>query len=239
MPGAKLGDDPLCHLHMLRVIRIRIIHDLQQQIRLRHLFECRFKGLDQRCRQLLNKPDRVRNQEILAVSGLDAPDRRIQSRKQHIVLKHLFLFPRIPVHKGIHNRGLACIGITHQGYQRDRSGLAAFSLCRTLTLHENQLTPQLCKPVVDLPAVKLQLRLAFALAGLRARCAALTVLGLPHSDQPGLDIFQPRQLDLKHHITETETDTSIHSFSWLPALPHFTLILPLGPSIRYRNNILT
>ena len=51
---------------------------------------------------------------------------------------------------------------------------------------------------------------------------------------------EERQLLLQvTHITETETDTSILSFSWLPALPHFTLILPLGPSIRYRNNILT
>ena len=74
---------------------------------------------------------------------------------------------------------------------------APFALRLPLTADQSELPPQLAQPVVDGPAVDLELFFTFSSCGHGTGGAALPVLGFPQPDQTGLEILQFGQFDLQ------------------------------------------
>ena len=66
MTGADLRDDTLCDLDMVPAMRVGAVYHLYQKVRLSHLFECRLERLDKRGGKLVNKADRIGQQEFLS-----------------------------------------------------------------------------------------------------------------------------------------------------------------------------
>ena len=175
-------------------MRIGAVYHLNEKVCLRHFLECRFKRLDEGGGKFVDKADRIGQKEFLSSRHCDTPDGRIEGRKEHIRFKDLplirFTFRYcvggvLSQHR-IHDRRLSGVGISHKGYQRDSGSLPLFALRSALPADALEFLGQLAEPVVNGAAVDFQLGLAFALGGHRARGAALAVLGLPHTDQPGL-----------------------------------------------------
>ncbi len=144
----------------------------------------------------MDKADRVGQEELLASGHADAPHGCIQSSEEHIRLKDLPLirfpflhrFRRVLRQHGVHDRGLAGVGISDQRYQREPGILSLFSLGGALAANALELFGELTDAMINGAAVDLQLGLAFPLGGHGTRGAALTVLRLPHSDQAGLEV---------------------------------------------------
>ena len=194
MAGADLPDDPLRDLNMLMAMRIGAVDHLYQKVCLGHLLEGRFKGLDKRGGKLMNKADRIGKQKFLPPCRGDTPDGRIQGGKEHIRFKDLPLIRLafrcriggIPGQHRVHDRGFTGIGISHKRYQGQSGFLSLLALCRPLAADALQLPGQFAEPVIYGAAVDFQLGLTFSLGGHGTGGAALTVLSLPHADQPGL-----------------------------------------------------
>ena len=89
MAGADLCDDALCDLNMFRAMRVGAVDHLYQKVRLSHLFECRLERLDKRGGKLVNKADRIGQQEFLSSRHSDTTYGRIQGGKEHICFKDL------------------------------------------------------------------------------------------------------------------------------------------------------
>ena len=70
--------------HAPIAIRRRRIDDVQDQIGLGDLFERRAKRRDQRVRQAVDEPDRVRHEQLAAVRQPDLPDQRIERHEQRV-----------------------------------------------------------------------------------------------------------------------------------------------------------
>ena len=62
----------------------RRVDDVQHEIGLRHFLERRAKRRDQRVRQTIDEPDRVRHEQLAAVGQPDLPDERIERDEQRI-----------------------------------------------------------------------------------------------------------------------------------------------------------
>ena len=74
---------------MFPAMRVGAVNDLYEKVSLCHLFEGRFKRLDKRRGKLVNKADRVGQEEFLSSGHSDAPNGRIQSGKEHVRFKDL------------------------------------------------------------------------------------------------------------------------------------------------------
>ena len=99
---------------------------------------------------------------------------------------------------GIEQRGLAGVGVAHDGHHGDLVFHAALALSTPDPAHLLQLRLELVDLAVDMAAVRLQLGLAGAL-GADGPLAAGTGLALqmgPHTDEPGQQILILSQLHL-------------------------------------------
>ena len=59
MPCANLVNDLFSNFYMLPAMRIGAVYHLNEEVCLRHFFECRFKRLDEGSGKFVNKADRI------------------------------------------------------------------------------------------------------------------------------------------------------------------------------------
>ena len=150
-----------------------------------------------------DETDRITEQKFPALLRHDPAHAGIKRREQHILRKDLFALPvtalfRHPsVDHGIHDGGLSGIRIADQRDMRNPGRGALLSLNLPLPADLLQLPAQLAQPVVDGPAVDLQLFFTFTTGRHGSGSAALPGLGLPQPAQARLQILKLRQLHLQ------------------------------------------
>ena len=225
MARAQLPDGLFCHFDVLLAVGVGTVHDLQKQVSLGDLLQGGVERLHQGRGKTVDKADGVGEQELSAAAHSDLPHRGVQRGEEHVRLEDLPFFRsgsvrrrgfrrtlcflncrsgaavrRIPctvLQQGIHHGGFPGVGVAHQGYQGQAGLSALFSPELTLLCDRLDLPAKLRQPVVDGAAVDLKLGLAFTLCGHGAGGTALAVLGLPHADEPRLQVVQLCQLHLE------------------------------------------
>ena len=166
------------------MILVGIIDDLQQKVRIFDLFQRRVKCLYQIVWQLTDKSNGIGEEKFLFIWQMDAPDRRIQRGKQHIFCQHFFfILLLILFQKHVHERRLACVGITDQCDLRNTLNQTAFPLSLPILLHHLQLFFQFRNAMPDLSLVQFQLFLSGSPVGHAAAGSALTAQHLAHACQ--------------------------------------------------------
>ena len=128
---------------------MRDVHDVQQQVCLAHLVQCRLERVHQVGGQLADKSYRIRKQERKVVDNHFAHG-RIQRGKQFVFGKHFALG------KQVHQGGFAHVGISHQCGTNHAA--AVLALCRLLFVDLSQAFFQQRHTVQDDTAVHFQLR---------------------------------------------------------------------------------
>ena len=200
MAGPDLLQGPGRDFDLAITVGIGKVYDLQQKVRLADLLQGGPEGLDQGVGQVADKADGIGQKEGQVAGGLDPPDRGIQGGKEHVLFQDLFLVCILSVavaQQGIHQGGLARIGIAHQGHPGDAGLEPAAPLGLPFLVDDLQLLFHLADPVLDPASVQLQLLFAGALVGQAAAAAALPgELGV-HAGQAGQEILEPGGLHLE------------------------------------------
>ena len=148
-------------------------------------------------RQLADKANRIAQQDLLRIRNALFARGRVERVKQTIV--------RFDARAGqlIEQRGLACIGVAHNGNHRQFRLFALAALHRAHLPHLFQLGFQLVNSLADVAAVGLQLGLARAARTDRAFAAACRLAHQmrPHAGQTWQDILVLRQFNLQLALT--------------------------------------
>ena len=170
---------------------------MEQQVCVFQLFQGGLEGLHQLMGQLADKAHCVGDHHVQGVADGQEAGSGVQGIKQAVVGGDS------GPGDGIEQRGLAGVGVAHDGHHGDLVFHAALTLSTPDPAHLLQLRLELVDLAVDMAAVRLQLGLAGAL-GADGPLAAGTGLALqmgPHADQPGQQILILGQLHLQAALT--------------------------------------
>ena len=175
--------------HVPVAIRRRRVDDVQQQVRLGDLLERRAERGDQRVRQAVDEPDRVRHQQLAAVRQLHAAHQRIERDEQRVRRD------RVAAGQRVEQRRLARVGVADERHRRDRRLVPPLAQLRrggggpsSISFREH------ADAVADAAAVGFELGFAGA-AG--ADAAAQPRQRVARSDQPRHQVLELRELDLQ------------------------------------------
>ena len=151
---ADLAQHVAAHLELRFVGRIGRVDDEQQQRRFERLGERGAERRDEIVRQLLDEPDRVRDQHARLGLRLQRAHRGVERREELVRDQHLAAGERA------HQRRLAGVGVADQ---RDPELIAARGPALVaVALDRLQLLFQLREAVADLAAIELEVGLAGA-----------------------------------------------------------------------------
>ena len=159
---------------------------MQEQVGLAGLLERRLERGDQRVRQVADEPDGVREQDVPAAPELPALGPGVERGEE------LVLGQDVGVGQGVHQRGLAGVGVADQPDRRHVAPAGDLALAAVLDLAE--LLLEVADPLGDEPAVLFELLLARAPDADPALVARQVG---PHPLEPGQRVFELRQLDLE------------------------------------------
>ena len=151
---ADLAQHFAAHLELRFVRRIGRVDDEQQQRRFDRLGKRGSERRDEIVRQLLDEPDRVRDEHARLRLGLQRAHRRVKRREELVRDQHLAARERA------HERRLPCVGISDQ---RDPELIATRrSTLVVVSLDTLQLLFQLGEAIADLAAIEIEIGLARA-----------------------------------------------------------------------------
>ena len=177
---------------LLPPLRVGCVDDVQQQVGVLQLLQRGLERLHQLVGQLADKAHRVGDHHVQRVADRQQTGGGVQRVEQPVVGGDA------RAGDGVEQRGLACVGIAHDGHHRDLVFHPALPLGAPHAAHLLQLLLQLVDLPADMAAVRLQLRLTGALgADGRAAGAALPLQMRPHTDQPRQQILVLCQLHLQ------------------------------------------
>src|SRR5690606_22251572 len=186
--GANLAEYRQYLFDLLVTFGLVGIDDVQQQVGVARLFERRPKGLDQLVRQMANEAHGIGQDHRPEIVQFETPQGRVQGREQ--------LVGGIDLRPGqrIEQRGLARVGVAHQGHQGHIR--ATSPAPRLLALAANLL-----QALLDLAdANAQQATVGFQLGFTRATQADTAFLALqvgPAAHQTRAHVFQLSQFDLQ------------------------------------------
>ena len=176
-------------------MRIGAIHDVEDEVGVRYLFQRRTEGLDQVMRQMAHEAHRVRHGAVAPAGQVELAHRGVEGREQRVLHQHTRA--REPVEQA----RLARVGVA-----RERDGGRAGTRARTslgtaYPLHLLELASQHRHLIADASAIGLDLGLARptgADAARRTTCASACLPGerLTPAAQPRQEVLHLRQRDL-------------------------------------------
>ena len=152
--------------------RMRRVHHVQQQRRLRGLLEGRAERLDEPVRQLAHETDGVGQDGLTTVAEVEPPQRRVERREQAVLDQH------IGACQPVQQRRLPGVRVAHERDHREATALATGGLDRTRPGRILQLTTDRGDPPHQASTVDLELRLART-ATTDANAAGRASAGLP------------------------------------------------------------
>ena len=197
--GTSVGADLVQHLadrlDLRQRVRVRTVHHVQQQIRVRDLLQRRAERLDDVVRQVPDEPDGVGERVHPAVGRRRPAGGRVQGREQRV------LDQDTGTGDLVQQRGLARVGVARDRDRRDRVPAALLAHRRPRALHVLQLAAQLGDLGVDPAPVGLDLGFTGTTATDTATGRADASTGLAGqvatpTTQPLLHVLQLGQLDL-------------------------------------------
>ena len=143
------SDAPLC-------VGSARVDDVQQEIGVDHLFQCRAEGVNELVRQPADESHRVRQQHRLAAGEPEPASRGIERREQLVLDEHT------GVGEPVEERGLAGVGVADE---RDRGQVAAASSLALRVARRAELAQvafETLDPAEQPPPIDLELRLTRA-----------------------------------------------------------------------------
>ena len=132
------------------------VRHVEDDVAVACLLQSALKGLDQVVRQLSDKAYRICQKNILAAGKLKHPGGGIQSGEQ-LVLRQNPCVGQI-----IEQRGLACVGVAHNGRRHGAVSVSLLSGHLPVAFYVLQFCLQLPDSLMDQTPVRLQLLLSWS-----------------------------------------------------------------------------
>ena len=167
------------------------IHHMEQQIRLGHLLQGGLEGLHEGCRQIPDEPHSVCKHDVSGALDAHPAHERIQGGEE--LIGHERTGARWPS-QGVEQRGLAGVGVAHQGHGRHPGSAAAPLAALALPVDALQPLTHGLDAHAEHPSVQLDLLFAGAA---QANAAPLPVQMRPTARHAGARMIQLRQFDLQ------------------------------------------
>ncbi len=191
---ADLGQHRQHLLNLLITLRLVSIDDMQQQIGVARFFERRPERLDQLVRQMTNEAHRISNHYRPQVIQIQTTQGGIKRSEKLVRSENRRLGQRVE------QRGLASVGVAHQGYKRNISTSTASAGLLTLTTN-------LFQPLLDLADTHTQQApVSFKLCLARTAQTNTTLLPFkvsPAAHQSRAHVIQLSQLNLQLAFVRT------------------------------------
>ena len=140
---------------MFSVVGVGGIDDMEEEVHIHGFFKSGLKGRNQLRRQVLDKTNRICQSHLKLICQMNLLGGGIQCRKEFIGLILLL------VGHGIHNGGLASVGIANQANLKNSGLDAALPNSSPIFLHDFQLAFNIVNLVADAASVELQLALTW------------------------------------------------------------------------------
>ena len=186
--GTEVLQDLFRHPQVVFVLRRGRVADVQDDVRGRRFFQRRVERFHQLVGQVPDEADGVDQHDLPSGGKAECPGRWVQRREEFVFGEDAGLG------QGVHQRRLAGIGVAHQGDGLDAGLFPSGAEHVAPLFHVLQFLPDGPDAPLDVPAVRLQLRLtgtAGADAGAESREArALT-------GEPGQAVLQLGEFDLE------------------------------------------
>jgi hypothetical protein len=163
---------------------------MYEHVGLDRLLERGLKGLHQAVWQTPHKADGVGQEQASAGGQGEASGRRVEGREEPVSREHM------GTGQPVEERGLARVGVAHDGEGRHWDALALLALSSALPDYLVELAPHAGNFIADATLVHLELGLARV--ALHRATAALAVEVRPEAAQARQLLLESSQLDLQH-----------------------------------------
>ncbi len=189
---AELGEHADNVERLRRVIGVRDVADMQDDVGADHLFERGAERRDEVVRQLGDETDGIGQHDLTSVWQRQLAERRVEGGEQQVLGEHL------GAGQLVEQRRLAGVGIADERHQRVFRRILGASLLLAAALHLVEAILDERDAFAQQAPVGFDLRFAGAAGEAEAATLPLKVGPRPH--QPALLVVEVRKLDLQHAL---------------------------------------